>query len=121
MYKKHILEKLYQKIGRHKLSILLCMIIVLCLFDYTSYRMNPHSSMFIGVVKKYQLRGVLEQSQDFYKACNKPLQTDEFVMLYWLWPERTLGHERVFVDDSFDRLYKKSWEKMVGMILIIIY
>ncbi len=85
------------------LSVLVCV-------DFISFKINQHGSIYVQLVKKYYFNSVLQDSQNFYKTYDAPLQTDEFVMLLWLWSERARYFERVFKIDPFYRIYSDEWK-----------
>lgn len=105
----NILQKVRKKILQHKVVAIFLMVICLVVIDLVSYRMNPHSSMFMHLMKRYYFTPILVASEDFYKTYDTPLQTDEFMMLLWLWPQRAQGTPRAFTNDPFFRIYSDSW------------
>jgi len=83
---------------------------VLLLFaDFISFSIDQHSSIFVQLAKKYYFMPILNDAESFYKTYAEPLQTDEFVMLLWLWPERAYLARRAFETDPFYRIYSDEW------------
>ncbi len=95
---------------QHKIVAIFLMMGVFVCIDFMSFKINQHGSIYVQLVKKYYFSSVLQESENFYKTYNVPLQTDEFVMLLWLWPERVQSFERAFKVDPFYRIYSNEWK-----------
>ncbi len=99
-----------KRIFQHKGIAIFLMIITFICIDIVSFKIDQHSSIFVRLVKKYYFEPILDKSENFYKTYNKALQTDEFIMLLWLWPKQATLVERVFKIDPFYRIYNNKWE-----------
>lgn len=106
----NIVQRIRKKMMQHKSIAIFLMIITFICIDLVSFKINQHSSIFVQLVKKYYFVPVLSEAENFYKTYDEPLQTDEFVMLLWLWPERAYSLERVFEIDPFYRMYSNKWK-----------
>jgi hypothetical protein len=95
---------------KYKGIILLLIITLFVGVDVISYKLNVHSSVFVQLVEKYYFVPTLTKTQNFYKTYKTPLQTDEFVMLLWLWPDRAYSVKKAFDKDPFYRIYRNNWK-----------
>ena len=95
---------------QHRSIVIFLMMGAFVCIDFISFEINQHGSIYVQLVKKYYFSSVLQESENFYKTYNTPLQTDEFVMLLWLWPERAQSFEKAFKVDPFYRIYRDEWK-----------
>jgi hypothetical protein len=103
------ISKIKLSISKHKLLFVILMIGGLLLLDFVSYKINPHNSIAVRIVKKYYLAKTTDKAKDFYRTYAEPLQTDEYIMLLWLWPEYAPSVNRVFINDPLFRIYKDKY------------
>jgi hypothetical protein len=102
---KNRFDTLYKKILQHRRVAIFLMIVIFVLLECATYIYDQHDSIVVNVYKRFTLTRTLEQSQEFYDTYDTPLQTDEFIALMWLWPERAAVAQRAFHSDPFYRTY----------------
>ena len=105
-----VIQIIQKRIVQYKVLAIFLMFITFVGIDFVSFKINQHSSVFVKLVKKYHLVPILSESENFYKTYDTPLQTDEFAMLLWLWPERAYSAEKAFDADPFYRIYSDDWK-----------
>jgi hypothetical protein len=111
MKQQRNIRKIYKKILKYKIGILFCMIFLFIGIEILTYYVDIHKSMTMQLIKKYYLQNVLNQTKHFYTMYDRPLETDEWVLLHWLWPQKFKKNQHIFVQDPF---YKMN-DKMMGV------
>lgn len=105
---KNTLHIIDQKILQHKFVAIFLFFCGFLLLEYATYFYDPHDSIYVNFLKKTQFSHALENSKNFYLSNSSPLQTDEYVMLLWLWPSIASETERAHQRDLFYRLYSND-------------
>jgi hypothetical protein len=101
---------MYKKITKkHKIFILIFLLFLFGVLDYISYRINPHDSLGVQLIKKYYFVTKIDRAKDFYRMYSKPFQTDEYILLLWAWRDYAPGANHLFFKDPFLRMYNNRY------------
>ena len=99
-----IMQKIRRKILQHKFAAIFLFAFVFCVLEIITYIHDPHNSIYVKILKKTSFASALENSRSFYEGYEVSLQTDEYIMLTWLWPDIAGESRRVYKKDLFYRL-----------------
>lgn len=94
---------------KKKIFILMSLLILFIISDFLSFKIDEHSSLFITFIKKYNFNKSLHKTKDLYKMQKKPLESDEFMMLNWLWDNVAQNTPKTFELDPFYRMLNKNY------------
>ena len=97
-----------------KIFILISLLILFVITDFSSFKMNEHSSFFVTFIKKYHFEKSLSKTEDLYKANKNSLESDEFMMLNWLWADIAENTPKTFESDPFFRMIDKNYNSHIN-------
>jgi hypothetical protein len=104
----NLFRTFWHKILQHKRVAIFLFVAIFCALEYATYIYDPHDSLYVNIVKRTALVHALENSREFYNSYDAPLQTDEYSMLLWLWPDIAGDHDRAFDQDPFYRFFSND-------------
>ncbi len=104
-------QKLINISLKKKIFILTSLFVLFSITDFLSFKLNPHTSFFVIFIKKLNFETSLKKTKNFYKdTYKKPIETDEFILLTWLYPTIAQRNLKTYEIDPFYRLLNKDYK-----------